>query len=113
MAFEELKQRHAAMWGAGPFERVAASLLPMHEAVIAAVDASPGERWLDAGCGTGELTFLAAQTGAEIQGADLAPNLIDTARRQAAERGLDIPFTVADCESLPFDDDAFDIVTSS
>lgn len=113
MAFEELKQRHAAMWGAGPFERVAGALLPMHEALIAAVDASPGESWLDAGCGTGELTFLAALTGADIQGTDLAPNLIDTARRQAAERGLDIPFAVADCESLPFGDEAFDIVTSS
>ena len=49
----------------------------------------------------------------DIRGADLAPNLIETARQQAAERALDIPFEVADCESLPYEDGAFDIVTSS
>ena len=35
MAFEELKQRHATMWGAGPFEVIAPSLAEMHEAIKA------------------------------------------------------------------------------
>ena len=39
MAFEELKQRHATMWGAGPFEVIAPSLAEMHEAIVAAADA--------------------------------------------------------------------------
>jgi SAM-dependent methyltransferase len=113
MAFEELKERHAAMWGSAPFENVAPTLAAMYDALIEAVDGGPGDRWLDAGCGTGELTFVAVQTGADVRGCDLAPALVATAVRQAAERGLDIPFEVGDCEALPYEDASFDIVTSS
>ena len=113
MAFEELKERHAAMWGAGPFEQIAVNLVEMHETLIAAVEAKPGDAWLDVGCGTGELAFRAAATGAAVTGCDLAPVLVETARRQAAERGLGIPFEVADCENLPYADASFEILTSS
>jgi len=113
MAFEELKQRHAAMWGAGPFEVIAPSLAEMHEAIVAAADADETDAWLDVGCGTGELAFLAAATGASVRGCDLSPALVETAKRQAAERGLEIPFEVGDVESLPFDDGSFDVVSSS
>jgi SAM-dependent methyltransferase len=113
MAFEELKERHAAMWGSGPFEQIAWTLSEMHDALIAAVAARPGEKWLDVGCGTGELAFRASETGAAVTGCDLAPVLVETARRQAAERGIEIPFEVGDCENLPYADASFDIVTSS
>jgi len=113
MPFEELKQRHAAMWGSAPFERIAGTLAEMHQAIVDSVDGSPGKRWLDVGCGTGELAFMAAATGAEIVGADLSPALVETARRQAAERNVDVTFEVGDAEALPYDDTSFDIVTSS
>jgi len=113
MAFEELKQRHAAMWGAGPFEVIAPTLAEMHEAIVEAADAGEGDAWLDVGSGTGELAFLAAATGASVRGCDLSPVLVETARRQAAERGLEIPFEVGDVESLPYEDGSFDIVSSS
>ena len=73
MQFEELKQRHAAMWGSAPFERVAETLAEMHARIVETVEGRPGERWLDVGCGTGELAFLAAATGATVTGADLSP----------------------------------------
>jgi len=113
MAFEELKQGHAAMWGAGPFERIAHTLGDMHDLMIDSVDAQPDDLWLDIACGTGELAFLATRTGATIHGADLSPVLVETARRQAAERGHDLAFEVADCEALPYDDGTYDVVTSS
>jgi SAM-dependent methyltransferase len=113
MAFEELKERHAAMWGAGPFEEIAPTLEEMHDALIAVVDTGLGGTLLDVGCGTGELAFRAAATGASVTGCDLSPALVETARRQAAERGLSIPFEVADCENLPYPDGSFDAVTSS
>ncbi len=113
MAFEELKQRHAAMWGAGPFERIAHTLGDMHDLMIDSVEAGPDDLWLDIGCGTGELAFLATRTGATIHGADLSPALVETARRQASERGHDLAFEVADCEALPYEDGTYAVVTSS
>lgn len=113
MAFEELKQRHAAMWGSAPFERIAGTLADMHRAIVDAVGGRRGERWLDVGCGTGELAFMAVETDAEVTGSDLSPTLIETARRQAAERGLDVTFEVADVEALPYGDESFDVVTST
>jgi len=113
MAFEELKERHAAMWGSAPFERVAETLAEMHRAVVEAVDGGPGDRWLDVGCGTGELAFMAVETGATVIGSDLSPVLIETARRQAAERGCEVTFEEGDAEALPYPDAGFDIVTSS
>lgn len=113
MAFEQLKERHAAMWGSAPFERIAGTLADMHETIVAAVGGAPGRRWLDVGCGTGELAFMAASTGADVTGSDISPALIETARRQAAERGADVTFEVGDAEVLPYPAASFDIVTSS
>lgn len=113
MAFEQLKERHAAMWGSAPFERIAETLADMHETIVAAVAGAPGRKWLDVGCGTGELAFMAAATGAEVTGCDLSPTLVETARRQAAARGVDVTFEVGDAEALRYADASFDIVTSS
>jgi SAM-dependent methyltransferase len=113
MGFEELKERHAAMWGSAPFERIAGTLVDMHRAIVDAVGGAPGREWLDVGCGTGELAFIAAGTGATVTGADLSPALVETARRQAAEQGVDVTFEVGDAEALHYGDASFDIVTSS
>ena len=113
VAFEELKQRQAAMWGSAPFERIAVTLADMHEAIVEVTAPAAGERLLDVGCGTGELAFRASHTGAEVTGADIAPELVETARRQASERGLSITFDVADVENLPYGAASFDIVTST
>jgi SAM-dependent methyltransferase len=43
---------------------------------------------LDAGCGTGEQTLLAASSGAEALGVDLSPLAIEQARGKAAARGI-------------------------
>ena len=113
MGFEELKQRQARAWGSAPFEEIAATLRPMHEAVVDTVVRPMGALWLDVGCGTGELTRLAAATGAVVTGVDLAAPLVETAATRAEEQRLDITYRVADVEDLPFDDASFDVVTSS
>jgi cyclopropane fatty-acyl-phospholipid synthase-like methyltransferase len=55
---------------------------------------------LDAGCGTGEHTLLAAAHGAEAVGVDVSPTAIARARAKAAERGLDARFEVGDALDL-------------
>jgi SAM-dependent methyltransferase len=113
MAFEALKQRQAMVWGSAPFENVAHTIAGVHEQLVRELDPQPGERWLDVGTGTGAVALRAARAGADVTGADIAPALIETAKRLAAEEGLDITFEVADAEQLPYGDADFDIVSSS
>lgn len=113
MAFEALKERQATMWGAAPFERIAPTIAAMHDRLVDELDPQPGERWLDVGCGVGDVAFRAARRGAAVTGSDLSPVLVETARRRAAEEGLRLELEVADCEQLPQEDASVDVLSSS
>lgn len=114
MAHEALKERQSAMWGEGPFVSIAETITDLHESVAQALSPAPGERVLDLACGTGGVAELLARSGAEVVGVDLAPALVETARRRASERGLDIDYRVGDCERLvDLGDGEFDAVGSS
>lgn len=76
-------QRHAYVYNYG------ADLLPL-------LDPRPGERILDAGCGTGQLTARIADAGAEVYGIDHSADMIAKAR--AAFPAL--RFDVADLTSF-------------
>lgn len=113
MAFAELKARQSVMWGNGPYERITNTVRDIHELVIERVDPKPGERLLDAATGTGAVAILAARSGADVVGQDLAPVLIDTARERATEAGAAVQFEVGDAENMRYDDASFDVVTST
>jgi SAM-dependent methyltransferase len=68
---------------------------------------------LDAGCGTGENTLLAASCGADALGIDVAAAAIERARRNASERGLAASFQVADALALDQLGRVFDTVIDS
>src|SRR5262245_20224211 len=85
----------------------------MHVALVDRLAPQPGEQWLDLGCGTGDVAFHAARAGADVTGSDLSPTLIETARQQASELGLDLTLEVADCQALPYGDASYDVVSSS
>jgi SAM-dependent methyltransferase len=71
-------------------------------------------RVLDIGCGTGELTLLAAARGLDAVGVDSSPRAIGIARGKASERGIaTVRFEVGDALDLAFPDDAFDTVLDS
>jgi ubiquinone/menaquinone biosynthesis C-methylase UbiE len=67
---------------------------------------------LDAGCGTGFLTFELVARGHRVTGVDFAPAMIAEARRKAAERGAPVRFEEADAEQLPFTAGSFDLAIS-
>ncbi|MGH9056219.1 MAG: class I SAM-dependent methyltransferase [Acidimicrobiales bacterium] len=68
---------------------------------------------LDAGCGTGEHTVLAALHGARALGIDVSRRAIELARRKAAERGVDTRFQVLDALHLDTLGETFDAVVDS
>lgn len=57
-------------------------------------------RVLDAGCGTGENTLLAAGRGADALGVEIAPHAVERARDKAAARGVAVRFEVSDLLEL-------------
>jgi SAM-dependent methyltransferase len=113
MSFEALKARQRDAWGSAPWEPMAARFAPIHDHLAARLAPRRGERWLDVGTGTGAVALRAAVAGARVTGLDLAPLMIDTARRLAAGEGLAIRFEVGDAESLPYADASFDVVASA
>ncbi len=70
-------------------------------------------RLLDAGCGTGEQSLLAAAHGAEVTGVDVSPLAIDAARAKAADRGITVSFRVGDVLDLGQLSMTFDTVIDS
>ena len=75
-----------------------------------------GERVLDAGCGTGVWTRLAAKvvgpTG-RCTGIDPGPRMIGIARLDASKENSSAKFKLAAVEQLPFGDGSFDVVMLS
>jgi SAM-dependent methyltransferase len=114
MAFEQLKERQSFVWGNAPFEEVADTIADIHRVVVDAAGPAEGKRWLDVACGTGDLAQVAAAEGADVTGIDFAAPLIETAKRLAAEHGLDIDYSVGDAENLEgVEDGSFDVVSST
>ena len=101
--------RWGPLWGARPrdWAQNEEQQAPTYEEAIRQVGLEPGERVLDIGCGSGAFLLLAADRGAEVHGLDASEALIEIARERLPEADL----RVGEMESLPFDDDSFDLVT--
>ena len=111
--FEELKAKQSVMWGNGPYEKITDLLTESQHDLVAALQPQAEEKWLDVATGTGAVARMAARAGADATGLDLAPDLIETARRQTEAEGLSVRFDVGDAEALPYEDASFDVVVST
>jgi ubiquinone/menaquinone biosynthesis C-methylase UbiE len=70
----------------------------------------PTDRVLDVATGTGNTAFALAPYVAEVTGLDLTPEMLDQARRLAAERAVaNVAWVLGDAEELPFEDASFDL----
>ena len=75
-------------------------------ATVAAV-VQPGDRVLDACCGTGDLAVAALEAGATVTGLDFSERMLERARHKSDE----IEWVQGDAEKLPFEDASFDAAT--
>jgi SAM-dependent methyltransferase len=67
---------------------------------------------LELGSGTGFLLLNLMQAGVATRGhvTDLSPGMVEAAVRNGTALGLDVQGRVADAESIPYDDESFDLV---
>jgi len=67
----------------------------------------PGDRVLDACCGTGDLAVEAERQGGRVVGLDFSENMLERARRKSGA----IEWVQGDALALPFGDGEFDAAT--
>ncbi|MCP4118473.1 MAG: class I SAM-dependent methyltransferase [Desulfobacteraceae bacterium] len=83
-------------------------------AKMIARDVGDASRILDVGTGTGEMALAVAEKAAAVEGVDLTPEMIETAKAKAARKGCgNIRFSVQDASALEFSDNSFDAVIVS
>jgi len=107
MGTAELQGR---LWGARPrawAELQEAANASMYEAAFDAAGLSPGQHYLDIGCGAGLALSIAQRRGAKVSGLDAAAGLADLARARCPDADI----RVGELEELPFADRTFDVVS--
>lgn len=102
-----------AMWAMGDYDRFArATVWPLGPVLVQACGIKQGQRVLDVAAGTGNVAIRAAMAGASVVASDLTPEHFEAGRRAAAAAAATVEWIEGDAEALPFDDGAFDVVTS-
>src|SRR5215216_2888446 len=88
---------------------------PNSKMIIRMAKIKLGDKVLDVGCGSGNLTLTAkryAGPSGSVHGIDASPEMIDVARKKAKQAGANVIFDVGLIEKLPFPEATFDVVIS-
>ncbi|GID61404.1 SAM-dependent methyltransferase [Actinoplanes couchii] len=105
---------HFGYWdGPGDTSSVAAATDRFTDLVIGRLEAAPGSRVLDLGCGIGKPALrLARAVEVEVVGITISAGQVEQANDRARREGLAdrVSFQVADGTGMPFADDSFDAV---
>lgn len=101
-------------WVQGDYHRFAkATIWEIGAILVDACGIRPGQRVLDVAAGTGNTAIRAALAGADVVASDITPENFAAGQAEAAALGAALEWVEADAQELPFDDGAFDAVTSS
>jgi SAM-dependent methyltransferase len=102
-------ERWGPLWGARPADWAISEDLqvPTYEAALERVDLRPGHHVLDIGCGAGAFLRLVAERGGVPHGLDASEALVEFSRSRLPDADL----RVGEMEALPWEDDAFHLVT--
>jgi trans-aconitate methyltransferase len=100
-------------WDAERYDRDFAFVAAYGATILGWLDPQPGERVLDLGCGTGDLTLRLVEAGARVVGLDVDPAMAAA----FAQRLPGVPLVVADAQqpwpSGPLSEQPFDAVFSN
>lgn len=107
-----IKQRQQQTWASGDFHYVAARIVLVAEQLVESADLHADWRVLDVATGSANAAIAAARLGCDVTGVDYVPALLERGRERAVAEGLAIELLDGDAEALPFEDAAFDAVTS-
>lgn len=72
-----------------------------------------GKLVLDCGCGTGRGAIKFALLGNEVTAVDISSKIVEQCRKNAEGLGININTIACDCCKLPFEDETFDVVSTS
>lgn len=109
---DPLKVQLKTIWMAGDYDRFSRYMEGGAREFYERLPVAPGSRFLDVGCGSGQVALMAAKDGVEVTGVDIARNWVERARARAQAEGLRARFEEADAEALPFEDASFGVVAS-
>jgi ubiquinone/menaquinone biosynthesis C-methylase UbiE len=110
---DEVKDGQRQQWAMGDYFAVALRFGGVAAHVLDACGVRTGDRLADVAAGTGNVAIAAARRGAVVSASDLTPKLVELGRTATAMAGREIDWCVADAEDLPYEDGAFDHVTSA
>lgn len=107
-AVETKSEQWGRLWGqrAHEWALTEEQQLPTYEAALDHLGVGPEDRVLEVGCGSGVFLRAAADRGAAVTGVDSSERLVALAHDRAPEADV----RIGDLQSLPFGDDAFDLV---
>jgi ubiquinone/menaquinone biosynthesis C-methylase UbiE len=111
--FAAIKAKQQSAWSSGDYSTVGVTLQIVGETLCEALDVRAGQRLLDVAAGNGNCSLAAARRFCDVTSTDYVQDLLRRGEQRAQAEGLPMDFQLADAEALPFDDGAFDVVTSS
>ncbi len=77
-------------------------------AVLAALDAQPGDEVLDIGCGSGVYARVLTERGASVTATEFAPTPLALARRNLGALAAQVELRLEDAQALTLPDESFD-----
>ena len=113
VSWEEIRDqiKDATPDGLAPIDQLHSGGLAATRLLAKFARIAKGEKVLDVGCGAGGPSrVLASEVGAVVTAIDLAPGLIELAKRLGEVSHIPVIFEQGDALQLPFEDASFDVV---